>query len=156
MLRRQVVSALMMTVVLLVLLGIAYPIAGAAVAQVTMQDKANGSFVQRNGVVVGSSLIGQTFSDKLGKPLPQYLQPRPSKAGAGYDGLASGGSNLGPSNPKLIGNVPGSADGLTKSATNPYATRSDPYCVPVPATGPRDNAVTDTHGDPVYERQPDG
>ena len=102
MLRRQLVTGLLMTVALVVLLGLAYPVAVTAVAQVTMRDEANGSLVRRAGTVGGSSLIGQRFADRDGTPLPRYFQPRPSNAGDGYDGLASGGSNLGPNNPKLL------------------------------------------------------
>jgi len=93
--RRQLVTGLLMTVVLLALMGLAYPLATTGVAQVLFHDRANGSLVQEDGVVVGSSLIGQTFTE------PQYFHPRPSAAGDGYDGLASGGSNLGPSSQTL-------------------------------------------------------
>jgi K+-transporting ATPase ATPase C chain len=73
---------------------------------------------------VGSALLGQSFTDKQGNPLPQYFQPRPSAAGTGYDATNSGGSNLGPSNENLIGS----------QQSNPYGTPADPYCVPVPTT----------------------
>ena len=56
-------------------------------------------------MIVGSSLIGQNFTLKNGNPDPRYFQPRPSNAGTGYDAMASGGSNLGPSNPTLITTV---------------------------------------------------
>jgi K+-transporting ATPase ATPase C chain len=75
------------------------------VGQVAFNHQANGSFVHASGKVVGSSLIGQNFSDKDGNPLPQYFQPRPSAAGKGYDATSSGGSNLGPSNPDLLKTV---------------------------------------------------
>jgi K+-transporting ATPase ATPase C chain len=156
MLRRQLLSGLLMTVVLIVLLGLVYPVAVWAVGQVVWKDRANGSIIERNGKAVGSKLIGQSFADKDGNPLPQYFQPRPSKAGDGYDGLSSGGSNYGPSNPLLIGNVPGVADGLTTSKTNPYATPADPYCVPVQATDKAGNDVVDAQGNPVYEKSSDG
>ena len=74
-----------MTIVLTVLLGLVYPLVVTGVAQVAFHDKANGSLVKANGKVVGSSLIGQNFTDKDGNPLPQYFQPRPSAAGDGYD-----------------------------------------------------------------------
>ncbi len=102
MIRRQLVTGLLMTIVLTALLGFAYPIAVAGVSQVFMGDRANGSLVEAAGRVVGSSLIGQNFAGADGNPLPQYFQPRPSAAGAGYDAMASGGSNLGPSNPELL------------------------------------------------------
>ncbi len=67
--------------------------------------------------------------------------------------MASGGSNYGPSNPNLIGNVPGV--NMT-GKTNPYATPADPYCVPVQATDKDGNDVTDSAGNPVYEKNKDG
>jgi K+-transporting ATPase ATPase C chain len=85
-----------MTVVMVVVTGIAYPLVMTAVAQVGFKDRANGSLVNVNGKPVGSSLLGQTFTK------PQYFHPRPSVAGKGYDGLASSASNLGPSNPDLL------------------------------------------------------
>lgn len=106
MLRRQLVTGLLMTVVLTVLLGFVYPLAVTGISQLTMSNRANGSLVKANGKVVGSSLIGQSFADKNGKPLPQYLQPRPSAtATTPYNAMASGGSNLGPSNPTLLADV---------------------------------------------------
>jgi K+-transporting ATPase ATPase C chain len=158
MLRRQLVTGLLMTVVLTVLLGFAYPLVVSGISQVTMSKRANGSLVKENGKIVGSSLIGQSFTDADGNPLVQYFQSRPSNAGDGYDALASSGSNLGPSNPKLIGNVPGVVFGddgkLLK--TNIYATPTDPYCVPVQATDKDDNDVTDAAGNAVYEKNKDG
>jgi len=100
MLRRQLMTGLIMTVVMIVLLGVAYPLVVTGVAQVTMANRANGSLVKANGKVVGSSLIGQNFTDKNGRPLPQYFQSRPSAND--YDAMASGGTNLGPSNQKLL------------------------------------------------------
>jgi K+-transporting ATPase ATPase C chain len=97
MLRRQLVVGLTMTAVMIVLTGIMYPLAVTGAGQLLFPHRANGSLAERNGEVVGSALLGQSFSD------PKYFWPRPSAAGKdGYDGLASGGSNLGPSNPKLL------------------------------------------------------
>jgi K+-transporting ATPase ATPase C chain len=85
-----------MTIALIVLLGLAYPLAMTAAAQTLFRSKADGSLVSRNGAVVGSGLIGQIFV------APRYFHPRPSAAGTnGYDATASGASNLGPTNPKL-------------------------------------------------------
>jgi len=98
-LRRQLLVGLRITVVLTVLLGLAYPLAVTAVSQLAFKDRAEGSLVKRDGTAVGSSLLGQNFTD------PSYFHPRPSAAGDGYDPLASGGSNLGPSNPKLLDTV---------------------------------------------------
>jgi K+-transporting ATPase ATPase C chain len=100
--RRQLLTGLRVTLALLILLGGAYPLAVWAVGRVAFRDKSDGSFVAVNGRVVGSSLIGQSWADDQGNPLPQYFQPRPSAAGDGYDPTASSGSNLGPSNPKLL------------------------------------------------------
>jgi potassium-transporting ATPase KdpC subunit len=98
--RRQLLPALMMTICLTVLTGIVYPLAVSGASSVFFSHQASGSLVNVDGKVVGSSLLGQNFTD------PQYFWPRPSAAGTeGYDGLASGGSNLGPSNPKLIDGV---------------------------------------------------
>jgi K+-transporting ATPase ATPase C chain len=99
--RRQLVTGLLMTVVLTLLLGVAYPLVMTGIGQVAFNDRANGSLVHRDGRLVGSSLLGQSFT-KDGSADRRYFQPRPSAAGSGYDGLASSGSNLGPSNPKLI------------------------------------------------------
>jgi K+-transporting ATPase ATPase C chain len=97
--RRQLVPALMMTIALTILTGLAYPLVVTGVAQGFFNSRANGSLVKVNGTVVGSSLLGQSFTHA------QYFQPRPSAAGDGYDGLASSASNLGPSNPDLLKTV---------------------------------------------------
>jgi K+-transporting ATPase ATPase C chain len=102
MLRRQLFTALKITVALIVLTAGVYPVAVWAVGQVAFRHQADGSFVKASGTTVGSRLIGQAFSDKDGNPLANYFQPRPSAAGKGYDPTASGGSQLGPSNPKLL------------------------------------------------------
>ena len=106
MVRRQLVTGLLMTVVMVVLVGVAYPLAVTGISQLTMSKRADGSLVSDNGKVIGSSLIGQNFTDADGHPLPQYFQPRPSAAGKdGYDAIASGGSNLGPRNEALLSSV---------------------------------------------------
>ncbi|MEO7125943.1 MAG: potassium-transporting ATPase subunit KdpC [Nakamurella sp.] len=88
--------------VLTAVLGIAYPLVITGVGEAAFPWHSNGLVVEVNGMPVGSALIGQSFSDANGNPLPEYFQPRPSAAGKGYDGAASGGSNLGPENPDLI------------------------------------------------------
>jgi K+-transporting ATPase ATPase C chain len=103
--RRQLQTGLMMTLAMIVLVGLLYPLAMTGAAQLIAKNKANGSFVSEHGKVVGSSLIGQSFTFKNGKPDPRYFQSRPSAAGNGYDALASGGSNDGPSSTTLINNV---------------------------------------------------
>jgi K+-transporting ATPase ATPase C chain len=95
-LTRNLVIALMMTVVTTVLLGVIYPLAITAIAQVAFPDRANGQLIERDGKVVGSRLIGQGFSS------PGYFRSRPSAAGAGYDAASSGGTNLGPTSQRLI------------------------------------------------------
>jgi K+-transporting ATPase ATPase C chain len=96
---RQHWAALRALLVLTVILGIGYPLFIWLVAQIPgLQDKADGSIVELGGKPVASSLIGQSFTDAKGNPLPQYFQSRPSAAGNGYDPLNSGASNLGPEN----------------------------------------------------------
>ncbi|MGZ6962349.1 MAG: K(+)-transporting ATPase subunit C [Ilumatobacteraceae bacterium] len=93
---RQLRPALLVTLVFTLICGVAYPLLSTAIGQVAFNNKANGSLIKRDGVVVGSKLIGQAFA------APQYFHSRPSAAGAGYDGSASSGSNLGPLNPDLL------------------------------------------------------
>jgi K+-transporting ATPase ATPase C chain len=101
---RQLKPAILITVVFTVVCGLAYPLLSTAIGQAAFHDKANGSLIRRDGVVVGSKLIGQTFT------APQYFHSRPSAAGTGYDGSASSGSNLGPTNPDLLSAVKDRAD----------------------------------------------
>jgi K+-transporting ATPase ATPase C chain len=94
---RQFSAALRMLLIFTVILGVGYPLAITAVAQIPgLKHRADGSPISAAGQVVGSSLIGQSFTDSDGNALPQYFQSRPSAAGAGYDPTASGASNLGP------------------------------------------------------------
>jgi K+-transporting ATPase ATPase C chain len=94
---RQHWAALRALLVLTVILGLAYPVFIWLVAQLPgLRDKADGSIIEAGGKPVGSSLIGQSFTDSDGNPLPQYFQSRPSAAGDGYDPLATSASNLGP------------------------------------------------------------
>ena len=93
---RNLLIAVLMTAVTTVLLGIVYPLAITAVAEAIFRDNANGQIIERNGRAVGSRLIGQLFSSA------EYFHGRPSAAGAGYDAANSAGSNLGPTNKKLI------------------------------------------------------
>jgi potassium-transporting ATPase KdpC subunit len=103
MIRRQLITALGVTVALTVLLGVLYPLAVWGVGRAAFRHLADGSFVTQNGKVVGSSLIGQSFSDKDGNPDLRYFQPRPSAAGdKGYDAMNSSSSNYGPSNQKFL------------------------------------------------------
>ena len=99
MIRRQLVPAVLAFVVFTVLTGVAYPLAVTGVAQVVFPGRADGSLVERDGVVVGSRLIGQSFAGA------QYFHPRPSAAGDGYDAMSSSASNLGPTNEDLLSSV---------------------------------------------------
>ena len=96
---RQLWAAVRAVLVATVALGLIYPLVMTGLAQLIAPGRADGSLISRNGEVVGSSLIGQSFTDASGDPLPQYFQSRPSASD--YDGAASGGSNLGPDSPDL-------------------------------------------------------
>src|SRR5258706_5864153 len=111
--KKNLITAVLMTIATTVLLGILYPLLVTGLAQLIFPKQANGQLIHgKDGVVVGSRLIGQPFSG------PGYFHPRPSAAGAaGYDASASGGSNLGPTNAQLITRVNGDVAKL--QAENP-------------------------------------
>jgi potassium-transporting ATPase KdpC subunit len=111
--KKNLITAVLMTIATTVLLGILYPLLVTGLAQLIFPKQANGQLIKgKDGVVVGSRLIGQPFSG------PGYFHSRPSAAGAaGYDATASGGSNLGPTNAQLITRVNGDVAKL--QAENP-------------------------------------
>jgi potassium-transporting ATPase KdpC subunit len=140
MVRRHFVPALVLTALVLVFLTL-YLLVVYAIGQVAFKQKVDGSFIMRDGQVVGSRLIGQAFTNAKGEPLPQYFQSRPSETEEhAYNASISGASNFGPGSAKLVGFVPGLN---TPSKTNPYATKEEPYCVP-----------TNDEGEPVIEPEP--
>jgi potassium-transporting ATPase KdpC subunit len=110
--KKHLITAVLMTIATTVLLGILYPLFVTGLARLFFPTQANGDLIPRNGVVVGSRLIGQPFTG------PGYFHSRPSAArAAGYDASASSGSNLGPTNAQLIARVNG--DVARVQAENP-------------------------------------
>src|SRR5580692_3636296 len=117
---QQILPGLRIKLFMTVLLGVVYPLVMTGISQVLFPHQANGSLIESGGKVIGSELIGQNFTK------PEYFQPRPSAAGNdGYDPTASGGSNYGPTNQKLIDRVKASVDKFHKE--NPD------YQGPIPA-----------------------
>lgn len=149
-------AALRALLVLTVITGLAYPLLVWVVAQFPgLRDHAEGSILTANGKPVGSRLIGQLFTDKVGNPLPQYFQSRPSAAGTGYDPTSSGGSNLGP---ESIVDAPGKPGLLTTVCSRSAAVAelegvdgSRPFCTGggvgavLSVIGPRDERGNVTH-----------
>lgn len=117
---QQILPGIRIKIFMTIVLGVLYPLAITGISQVMFPHQANGSLITANGKVIGSELIGQNFSK------PEYFQPRPSAAGNdGYDPTASGGSNFGPTNQKLVDRVKASIDKFRKD--NPD------YTGPLPA-----------------------
>ncbi len=109
--KKNLMVAVLFTVVTTIVFGVIYPLGVTALAQLIFRDRANGQIIEREGNPVGSRIIGQAFTG------PGYFHSRPSAAGTGYDSTASGGSNLGPTNKMLIDRV--NADVKRLQAENP-------------------------------------
>lgn len=109
--KKNIITAVLMTVVTTILLGLVYPLAMTAISQLLFRDEANGQLITREGKVIGSRIIGQPFTG------PGYFHSRPSAAGTGYDAANSGGTNLGPTNHTLIDRV--KQDTTTRQGQNP-------------------------------------
>jgi potassium-transporting ATPase KdpC subunit len=97
--KKNLITAVLMTVAMTILLGVLYPLVITGLAQVLFRDKANGQIIVRNGEAIGSRIIAEPFTEA------KYFHPRPSGAGNGYDAANSGSSQLGPTNQKLIDRV---------------------------------------------------
>ncbi len=113
--KKNILTAISFTLVTTqVIFGVIYPLTVTGMALLLFRDRANGQLIERNGKLVGSRIIGQAFTG------PGYFHPRPSSAGTGYDPMASGGSNLAPTNKNLIERVKSDVQKL--HAENPGAT----------------------------------
>ncbi len=120
MIRRHLWPAISMTIVLMIVTGLAYPLVVTGIAQLLFPRQANGSLVTRDGRAIGSRLIGQQFSES------RYFHSRPSAAGSGYDPLASGGTNRGPTDRKL-------ADTMIAGAIDSVVARDGAHRGSIPA-----------------------
>jgi potassium-transporting ATPase KdpC subunit len=126
---RHAMIAVKLTLVTMLLLGVLYPLTVTGLAQVLFPRQANGSLIREHGQVIGSALIGQSFTR------PEYFHPRPSAAGAGYDATASGGSNLGPTSRALLTRVRGEVGRLAREDPGLPADRVPVDMVTTSASG---------------------
>ena len=110
--KKHIITSVLYTLITAVLLGIGYPLVVTGLAKVIFPKQANGSLIERDGVLVGSKLIGQPFTG------PGYFWSRPSAAGTGYDASASSGSNLAPTNAALGTRVTASVQTLNPKGAN--------------------------------------
>ena len=122
---KNLIVAILMTVVTTLLLGVAYPLVVTGLAQVLFPDKSNGQLIQRDGTLIGSRIIGQRFSS------PGYFRGRPSAAGTGYDAANSGGTNLGPTNRKLVDAVKAGVEAARKENPKGCGVRGAECDVPI-------------------------
>jgi potassium-transporting ATPase KdpC subunit len=111
--KKNILTAILFTLVTTVIFGVIYPLAVTGMAQLLFHDRANGQLIEKTGKLVGSSIVGQAFTGS------SYFHSRPSAAGTGYDATASGGSNLAPTNKNLLERVKGDVQKL--HAENPNA-----------------------------------
>lgn len=111
--KRHIITACLYTLITAVLLGIAYPLAIMGIARLAFPAQTSGELVQTNGVLIGSRLIGQSFTG------PEYFHSRPSNAGNGYDATASSGSNLGPTSKALVQRITQSVSAETTAQPVP-------------------------------------
>ena len=110
--KKNLITAILMTIATTILLGIIYPLVVTVLAQLIFKDKANGQILARNGEAIGSRIIAQPFT------AAKYFHPRPSNAGAGYDAANSGGTNYASTNQKLIDRVRADAAALHQENPN--------------------------------------
>ncbi|KFF60805.1 potassium transporter KtrA [Cryobacterium sp. MLB-32] len=140
---RQYWVAVRAVLVLTAILGIVYPLTIMVLGQIALPAQANGSLIVVEGSTRGSSLLGQSFTDARGVPRPEWFQPRPSAGG--YDGAASGGSNLGPENADLVSTINSRRQQIAELNGVP------PESVPVDALTASASGL-DPHISPAYAR----
>jgi K+-transporting ATPase ATPase C chain len=142
---RQYGVALRAMLVLTLLLGVVYTAVVTGIGQLALGGRADGSAVRLDGETVGSSLIGQSFTDADGAALPEWFQSRPSAAGDGYDASASSGSNLGPESDDLVTAIDERRAAIAES------DGVDPESIPVDALTASASGL-DPHISPAYAR----
>ncbi|MDX2025550.1 potassium-transporting ATPase subunit KdpC [Microcella sp.] len=140
---RQAATSVRALLVFTLVLGVGYTALVLGLGQAIAPAQANGSLVTVDGVPVGSTLIGQSFTDASGAPLPEWFQSRPSAAGDGYDGGASSGTNLGPENDDLVAAI------SERRASIAAFEGVDPASIPVDALTASASGL-DPHISPAY------